>query len=270
MTRNMDERRKGAAIRLEWLKQMREKAVKMLEHAPVGRLRIAGQGSQKRYYHVCDNYEQKGVYIRKEQMNLSQSLAQKSYVQDLLRAIDREIEVLTRYQNAYPRIAPEEVYSKLSPERKSLVSPFVMTNEEYAAFWQAKKFVPNPYLPEEKKFATKRGELVRSKSEAMIADCYYELGIPYKCDFPVDVGNPKPRYVDFAALDVRSRKVIYHEHFGRMDKPDYVQKNLIKLDEYARVGIFPGKNLHLTFETETSPLDMNQVRVNLADLFGIE
>ena len=43
------------------------------------------------------------------------------------------------------------------------------------------------YLPEEKKFATKRGELVRSKSEAMIADCYYELGIPYKNAQPINL-----------------------------------------------------------------------------------
>ena len=265
-----NERRKKSFGRLEWLYRTRETASKMLENAPVGRLRISSSGASARYYHVLNESNREGIYIRKSQIKLTLDLAQKSYLQDLIRSIDEEIEVWEKCSDELPMSAPEEVYSKLSPERKSLVSPLVMTNEEYAAFWQAKKFVPNPYLPEEKKFATKRGELVRSKSEAMIADCYYELGIPYKCDFPVDVGNPKPRYVDFAALDVRSRKVIYHEHFGRMDKPDYVQKNLIKLDEYARVGIFPGKNLHLTFETETSPLDMNQERANLADLFGIE
>ena len=148
------------------------------------------------------------------------------------------------------------------------MTPLFVEGEDYAKLWQAQPFEENPYLPEEKLFSTKRGEKVRSKSEAMIADTYFDMGIPYKYDYPVEVGNGKKKYVDFAVLDVRNKRVIYHEHLGRMDDPAYVCKNMTKLNEYRRIGIFTGKNLILTTEIDGCPLDMASFRKNTAELFG--
>ena len=109
---------------------------------------------------------------------------------------------------------------------------------------------------------------MRSKSEAMIADAYYELGIPYKYEYPIEVSPGVTRFADFAVLDIRNRKVYYHEHFGLLDHPDYLKKSMRKLKEYRGVGIFTGKNLILTHEIDGCPLDMNLFRQNTAEFFG--
>jgi hypothetical protein len=172
------------------------------------------------------------------------------------------------FLNNYPGQSPEDVYSDLAPARKMLVSAAFMEGKDLAEKWLSQSFEANPSFPEEKVFATKRGEFVRSKSEAMIADAYFDMGIPYKYDYPVEVEPGRYRYVDFAVLDVRNGKVFYHEHLGRVDDPDYLRKNMRKIKEYQRIKIFSGKNLMLTLETEEFPLDMSLFRQNVAELFG--
>lgn len=231
-------------------------------------MRVADRKGHPIYYHVHDHNVIGGTYLKASQSDLARALAQKDYLNRLLKSIDSEEKAIERFLKSYPTQSPEDVFANLIPARKELVTPLFTEGEDAAKLWLAQPFAENPYLPEEKMFATKRGENVRSKSEAMIADAYYDMGIPYKYDFPVDVGNGKTRYVDFALLDVRNGRVIYHEHLGRLDDPGYLHKNMLKLDEYRRVGIFTGKNLILTTELDGCPLDMNLFRQNTAELFG--
>ena len=67
-------------------------------------------------------------------------------------------------------------------------------------------------MPEHLKYSTEKGELVRSKSELLIADMYYSLGIPYKYEAGVKLRGGIVRYPDFTLLRVRDRKEFYHEH----------------------------------------------------------
>ncbi len=254
--------------RLELLQSSEKKVLQQLERVPEGRIRIVKKKGLPRIYHVTSDGGINGTYLKASQSDLARALAQKDYLNRLLKSIDSEEKAIERFLKSYPTQSPEDVFANLIPARKELVTPLFTEGEDAARLWLAQPFAENPYLPEEKMFATKRGENVRSKSEAMIADAYYDMGIPYKYDFPVDVGNGKTRYVDFTLLDVRNGRVIYHEHLGRLDDPVYLHKNMLKLDEYRRVGIFTGKNLILTTELEGCPLDMNLFRQNTAELFG--
>ena len=47
----------------------------------------------------------------------------------------------------------------------------------------------------------------------------------------------------------------YHEHFGKMDDPQYARKALEKIRLYENNGIFIGEQLILTFESSEQPLD---------------
>lgn len=254
--------------RLELLQSAEKKLMQQLEKSPQGRLRIAKKKGHPCFYHVVSGGGINGTYLKTNQVDLARDLAQKDYLTRLNRSIQAEKKVIGRFLENYPKYSPEDVFAKLIPARKELVTPLLAEDEDAAKIWMAEPFVENPYLPEEKQFATKRGELVRSKSEAMIADAYYDMGIPYKYDFPVKVGKGKTKYVDFVLLDVRNGRVFYHEHLGRLDDPEYLHKNMIKLEEYRRASIYTGKNLILTTEIDGCPLDMNQFRKNTAELFG--
>ena len=60
---------------------------------------------------------------------------------------------------------------------------------------------------------------------------------------------------DFTLLNKRTRLEFYHEHFGLMDNPDYVDNMLKKPELYAANGIFPGDNLLITMESSKHVLN---------------
>lgn len=98
----------------------------------------------------------------------------------------------------------------------------------------------------------------------------YDMGIPYRYEYPVRIYNGKIRYPDFTLLKTKTREVIYFEHFGCMDEEGYRKDTMLKMDEYRASGIYPGKNLIFTYETEDSPLDIKGTRKMLAELFQIK
>lgn len=250
---------------LEYLENMiNQKMIK----APKGHLRVTYSEGKPRFYYVSELANDKYKYLRKNESNHIRALAQKEYFTKLLKSMERELRWIEDALKRYPEELPEEVYTKLIPARKNLVTPALLDDEEYAKRWQAESYAANPYRPEDKVFATKRGKRVRSKSEAMIADAYYDLGIPYKYDYPIEVPGGRRRYVDFLALDVHRRQVYYHEHLGRLDDPEYLADNMRKIQEYRAMGIYTGKNLILTQEIKNHPLDMHLFRENMKELFG--
>ena len=104
-------------------------------------------------------------------------------------------------------------------------------------------------------FYTLKGEHVRSKSEVIIADRLYSKGIPYKYECPLYIGN-KVIYPDFTILRLSDRKILYHEHCGMMDNPDYSKDVVGRVNLYSTAGVCLGDRLFLTFETSESPLDI--------------
>ncbi len=137
----------------------------------------------------------------------------------------------------------------------------------YARAWQSRPFRPSSYKPEKKIYDTRRGEKVRSKSEAIIADMLLELGIPYRYEYPVKMHDGTIRYPDFTLLKVKTREIIFFEHFGRLSEEDYRKETIEKMDIYRASGIYPGKNLMFSYETEENPLDINGIRKMLVEAF---
>ena len=114
---------------------------------------------------------------------------------------------------------------------------------------------------------TERGERVRSKSEKIIADKLFSLGIPYRYEYPLDLSGGVRVYPDFTILKLPEREEVYLEHFGMMDDTDYVEKVLYKLNTYEKNKIYPGVNLFITHETSKSPLNTRALDAILKKLF---
>ena len=94
-------------------------------------------------------------------------------------------------------------------------------------------------------YTTRRGEKVRSKSEVIIADALYSMGIYYEYEKPLLKGK---YYPDFTIEFSPRGETLYIEHFGMLSSPEYVYQNLLKLIEYEKNGIISGHNLILTYE----------------------
>lgn len=104
---------------------------------------------------------------------------------------------------------------------------------------------------------TIRGELVRSKSELVIANYLHSIGLLYVYERElagrVDPDRLRP---DFSFIDDAGDIVIW-EHLGMLDRPDYVAGWDWKRAWYTRNGFALNKNLFTT--SEIGGLDMRGV-----------
>ena len=82
----------------------------------------------------------------------------------------------------------------------------------------------------------------------------------YRYEYPLYIKGLNYINPDFTILDVKKRKEIIWEHLGLMDKPEYAEDNVYKINCYERSGSHMGDNLICTFETKQNPL--NQKIVN--------
>lgn len=85
---------------------------------------------------------------------------------------------------------------------------------------------------------TERGELVRSKSEVVVADKLHSRRIDYAYESALMLKDGVERYPDFTIVDDAGVK-FYWEHLGMLEDPAYEARWKRKLDEYRRSGILP-------------------------------
>lgn len=114
----------------------------------------------------------------------------------------------------------------------------------------------NPQSKDNRIFTTAHGEKVRSKSEVIIADTLLRMGIPYIYEKPYYYDGNKSFNPDFTVLNVRRRKEIYIEHFGKMGSAGYRADFFWKMKTFGQIGIVQGENLVMTFEDEDHPFDI--------------
>ncbi len=87
---------------------------------------------------------------------------------------------------------------------------------------------------------TKRGDLVRSKSEVIIANELLAQGIDrYEYEAPLTLLDGKTWYPDFTILDDDTGARYYWEHLGLLHNPDYETRWNRKMGEYRDARILP-------------------------------
>lgn len=99
---------------------------------------------------------------------------------------------------------------------------------------------------------------MRSKSEAMIAMSLYVQKIPYRYECELKLGSIT-LFPDFTIRHPETGEIFYWEHFGMMDKPEYVKNASDKISLYMKYGIYPNDKLLVSYETQKQPLSTEQI-----------
>ena len=241
---------------------------KALKAAPEGNLRISKSNGVVQYYHKSTSEKSGGHYILAKNKKLAQQLAQKEYDKKVLEAANQELKLLNRILHQYEQLQlrnkiVEKIFSNLTKLRQKLIKPVHLSDETFAAQWLASSYEKKSFAENTPKYATARGDFVRSKSENIIADTLYRMSIPYRYEFPLEVKTGDGRRIklhpDFCCLNLRTRQEFYWEHFGMMDNSDYAEQAVGKLSLYAHNGFYIGKNLIITTETSKQPLSTKLV-----------
>lgn len=86
---------------------------------------------------------------------------------------------------------------------------------------------------------TDKGDLVRSKSELIIANRLHAMGISYAYEQPLVAPDYSIRYPDFTIEDAETGANVYLEHLGMMSDPGYRRRWDDKLAWYRAQGVLP-------------------------------
>lgn len=250
---------------IKTLERLQQKLLQQLSNTPEGTLHIhkSGNDCKPQYYNYLNG---KRIYLAKKERTLACALAQKDYDENVLALIAGRLkqakQMLTKYERSIL-----DLYERLPEARKSLITPIVPSDEEYIKDWyEQHPGYANPY-PNHSALYTERGEMVRSKSEKILADLFYKRKIPYVYESRLELNKGKVIYPDFLLLDVARRRTFVYEHFGMMDNPDYVKNALDKLSQYSEHGYWVGDSLLFSFETSVTPLNTKNVESMLRHFF---
>ena len=261
--------KKTISAELKSLKAIAQKASKALKDTPDGALVFCRKNGSVQYYHRLKSNRDSthGTYIRKKNRAFAEKLAQAEYNRAVLKAAENQIKLLTGFADHYIPDPIQKVYLNMPLEKQNLIKPYVPTNEQYAQQWVSQKYTGLKFNQDAAVFLTESGEKVRSKSEKMIADKLALMGIPYRYECPLRLNNTTV-YPDFTLLNVKTRKVVYYEHFGMMDDPVYCDRAIKKLHDYQTNGFSFNTNLIVTFETKSQPLDLRVVEKMIKNAFA--
>ncbi|MTV50510.1 AAA family ATPase [Heliobacillus mobilis] len=171
-------------------------------------------------------------------------------------------------------LSPELLYTALTRQKNRIVilhqgprtemlkyasSKYSETARRYTNLFEAPKMFnfKGIYLEDRLIHRTVRGELVRSKSEVIIADLLHmhNLNYTYEKELKIDDDVKLP---DFTIEDDDSGTIYYWEHLGMLHDPAYKRRWEAKLAWYRAKGIFPieeGGNLIITEDDARGGID---------------
>ena len=258
---------------LEFLKRVVEETTLRLKNAPKGNIRVRKWKSVVEYYY-WDEEEKKqgkrgynGRYLRKEEEQTAKAIIQRDYDMQVKKRGEKLTRAIEKFLKVYDETNLQLLYQNMNPLRRAMIKPVVIHDEEYVKQWLSFEYKGKAFAEADKEIITERGERVRSKSEKIIADKLYMLGIPYRYECPLYLNGNVTVYPDFTILRMPEREEVYLEHFGMLDDAEYLESMVYKLNTYERNQIYPGVNLFMTHETGRTPINVRALDDMLKKLF---
>ena len=232
---------------------------KSLRNLPEGKLRVSRSKGYLRYYRITPDSGKNGKYIGTEGTKLIRDLAQKDYDLRVVALIEKELNCLKKYEKIMESGTYEGALDSLSDERKKLVQPVCLSDEDFVKNWLARDYKRMGFAEGEPAYDTAAGARVRSKSEALISNTLERWEVPQLYEVPMILKGYGKVCPDFLILNVRTRHEYIWEHFGMLDDPAYLENAMKKIEAYIENGYIPGINLIITFESSKHPLDLKTV-----------
>ena len=110
------------------------------------------------------------------------------------------------------------------------------------SYLNREKYEINTAYPESLTHETERGEMVRSKSEEIIANFLYSLRdqLDYKYERPLELkikGKKQIIYPEFTIFNYKTGEIFIIEHVSRLDWPNYHDSFVWKYKAYVENGM---------------------------------
>lgn len=228
------------------LRKILSEVENFMSDAPKGCLKWQNKNGKTYYYHQFKNKENQWEreYIKREDVSLANELALKHYYSVIRPKVKKQLNELEKFVKRYSSDELDDVYDNLCSERKALCTPISTSVETQLRLWQEEEYEPARMHLENLRYETEQGEMVRSKSELIIANILYRN----------------------TTINIHTGKIKYWEHAGRMDDTHYSCDTVKKMNNYVSNGLLPGRDVVWTFETQGYPLDVSVVKKIVKDV----
>ena len=244
-------------------------ANKRLARCAPGELHIKKQRGYVRFFYkplASDKGPAKEVYLSKRNdRQLLVSLCSKSYYTELVIRLREEIRVLEQFLNAFDPKKKYHTINVLPVEARPYVHRLLKTNEEICKEWEQEAYTTNSHPFDFEPLRTKKGELVRSRAEYIIANALFDLNIPYRYECIAYLDDGSAVFPDFTILHPKTLEIYYIEFFGKMDDYGYAADNYNKIRRYANSDIFP--HLIMIFDHRDAPFNTDTLISILKNTF---
>ncbi len=238
------------------LQQEKTRLEKVIDELPAGKLILCANGVNNTSWFVSDGHKKE--YLKRKEREFAQKLAYKKVLQLQVEEIEQEMQAINFYLRHHQASEGNAVKLLSNPAYTELLEPYFKLDDQELQEWMDSPYQRNELFPEGLIFKTNTGITVRSKSEMLIVMLLHMKKIPFRYECLLKLGD-SIYYPDFTIKHPKTGKIFYWEHFGQMDKPEYVKGVFPKLHAYANYGIVQGVNLIATFETKDYPLEVDMV-----------
>ena len=240
--------------------QNKEKCINGLEGLPEGkvmRTRCHGKNVSYRLTRKDDKLCRRMISDRAELAGL----LRREYLNLCADSFEKQKDALNQSRQTLRKIKDEQqilkdLLAKRCPDAdEELIRMIVSPGSDPWADAPYKQF---SYKPENRRFPTGRGILLRSKSELLIAELLDAYGIPFRYEETVEFEG-MTLAPDFT-IRKRDGSLIYWEHMGLITNIRYYDSQLSKLRMYYAAGIVPWDNLIISFDNDRGIISAADIR----------
>lgn len=238
-----------------------------LDSLPEERLTFSQKNSNIQFYYRRKG-ETKCSYLSKKNANQVNLLANKYYIEKVLPSLKANLCAAEKFIALHSGKEERDVFNSMPLDLQKLNNNLFLYKPKFIENWLNRPYERNPYKSEALIFDTARGDKVRSKSEVILSNTFFRYELIYLVEFPLKLKQTKRIiYPDFTILNTKTMEVIYWEHFGMMDNPEYATAAVKRIQILQDEGLVLGKNLICTFETSTIPLSSSLVESYIKEFF---
>lgn len=214
------------------------------------------------YYGAYKSGEKKIRYVGNNSNPEVALIRESRYLSQSIKTIEFDIALIDGFLAKYESISFGSVNMKLPKTYRSESFRTEIRNnvaKEWKQQAEAYKATFKPFKPEELIHRTIDGNMVRSKSEALIYNCLLESGYTFVYELPVE-GLSRFFYPDFTILsEIDYKTEIRIEHQGMYSKNDYRDRSEAREYDYWSNGFLPARDVYFTFDDYRGGFDIGPI-----------
>ncbi len=249
---------------LENQKKLCSEYRKALKGLPEGRMFMSNRGD-KQYYYDAESHDYIGRVDNKEVAGKQQ----RYFLEKSISIMENNIKAADKYLKNFKDYMPEAVMDSLPGAYKFSTLEGLPKIVAFAdgENWGNQHYDRSMKYPEHLIHKTMKGDMVRSKSELIVADILYQRRIPYHYEEPMLLGG-KEIVPDFKIAVRSENRFKYLEHCGMLGDPGYCNSLVWKMQQYMRYGYVPWKDVIFTFDNMDGSIDTMTIN-RIIDFFFV-